>query len=191
MANNSRDILRYSECRARLRLAGKIRRARGRSSAPLVATQRYIRVIRYSSASSFLSSTLSTLSLSPPFSPFLIYSSLAGESPANGQTAGMRTSSIRRLSSRPPFARILLYPLTELTGRNGVPAARARIHARTYHIRSCTHARICADRSARTAHILHMNAVPALRAQYITARDVSCNLRTIMQMRPERAHVRW
>lgn len=135
--------------------------------------------------------TFHSLSLSPPFSPFLIYSSLAGESPANGQTAGMRTSSIRRLSSRPPFARILLYPLTELTGRNGVPAARARIHARTYHIRSCTHARICADRSARTAHILHMNAVPALRAQYITARDVSCNLRTIMQMRPERAHVRW
>lgn len=38
-----------------------------------------------------------------------------------------------------------------------------------------------------SAHILHMNA--ALRPQYITVRDVSCNLRTIMQMRSKLAHV--
>lgn len=97
-------------------------------------------------------------SLSPPFSPFLIYSSLAGESPANGQTAGMRTSSIRRLSSRPPFARILLYPLTELTGRNGVPAARARIHAlthvRTIYARVRTHAYAPTD-----PHELHISCI--------------------------------
>lgn len=69
-----------------------------------------------------------------------------------GQTAGMRASSslLSSLSRLPSRAHILLYPLTELTGRNGVPLLDVQLGvvrrgaawcgvARRGVARTCTH----------------------------------------------------
>jgi len=154
--------------------------ALSRQNLPLVghprchAGRRYIRRVTRS--------VLLSLSLSLSLSLAVGETEKDGAGP-NGQTAGMCASS------SPPVlplraSRILPYPLTELTGRK----RRYRCATRTARARARN--AYCADRrSARTAHILlHMrtsrHAESALRPQYITARDVSCNLRTIMQMRP-------